>query len=203
MYTDRGNAEIALLRKLWCSETAGNTITEEKEQKTDQLCYLFLIFLTGCLVGWIYEEIFYWVTEGLLRNRGILYGPWLPIYGVGALAIYAMKPVKEQPVLLFLLCAAVSGIVEYIIGYAGLHLFGLRLWDYRGLLLNIDGIICLRSVLSFALMGLVFHYWLEPAAERMVKKMNPSTVHSVCLFLLLLFLVDCVLSALFRTPITY
>lgn len=203
MYTDRGNAEIALLRKLWCSETAGNTITEEKEQKTDQLCYLFLIFLTGCLVGWIYEEIFYWVTEGLLRNRGILYGPWLPIYGVGALAIYAMKPVKKQPVLLFLLCAAVSGIVEYIIGYAGLHLFGLRLWDYRGLLLNIDGIICLRSVLSFALMGLVFHYWLEPAAERMVKKMNPRTVRSVCLFLLLLFLVDCVLSALLRTPITY
>lgn len=203
MVTDRGDAEIALLQKLWYSETAGNTITEAKEQRANQLCYLFLIFLTGCLVGWIYEEIFYWVTEGLLRNRGILYGPWLPIYGVGALAIYAMKPVKKQPVLLFLLCAAVSGIVEYIIGYAGLHLLGLRLWDYRGLLLNIDGIICLRSVLSFALMGLVFHYWLEPAAERMVKKMNPHTIRSVCLLLLLLFLADCVLSTLFRTPITY
>lgn len=69
--------------------------------------------------------------------------------------------------------------------------------------LNIDGIICLRSVLSFALMGLVFHYWLQPMAERMVKKMNPRTVHRVCLLLLLLFLADCVLSALFRTPITY
>lgn len=203
MVTDRGDAEIALLQKLWYNETAGNTITEAKEQRANPLCYLFLIFLTGSLVGWIYEEIFYWVTEGLLRNRGILYGPWLPIYGVGALAIYAMKPVKKQPVLLFLLCAAVSGIVEYIIGYAGLHFFGLRLWDYRGLLLNLDGIICLRSVLSFALMGLVFHYWLEPAAERMVKKMNPRTLHSVCLLLLLLFLADCVLSTLFRTPITY
>ena len=135
MVTDRGDAEIALLQKLWYNETAGNTITEAKEQRANPLCYLFLIFLTGSLVGWIYEEIFYWVTEGLLRNRGILYGPWLPIYGVGALAIYAMKPVKKQPVLLFLLCAAVSGIVEYIIGYAGLHFFGLRLWDYRGLLL--------------------------------------------------------------------
>lgn len=203
MVTDRGAAEIALLQKLWYNETAANTITEEKEQKADSLCYLFLIFLTGCLVGWIYEEIFYWVTEGMLRNRGILYGPWLPIYGVGALSIYAMKPVKNQPVLLFLLCAAVSGIVEYIIGYAGLHFFGLRLWDYRGLLLNIDGIICLRSVLSFALMGLIFHYRLEPAAERLVKKLHPGTVHSVCLLLLLLFLADCVLSALFRTPITY
>ena len=51
------------------------------------LCYLFLIFLTGCLAGWVYEEIFYWITEGLLRNRGVLYGPWLPIYGVGGIVI--------------------------------------------------------------------------------------------------------------------
>ena len=45
----------------------------------DRLCYLFLIFLIGCLVGWIYEEIFYWNTDGALRSRGILYGSWLPI----------------------------------------------------------------------------------------------------------------------------
>lgn len=172
-------------------------------QRIDSVCYLFLIFLTGCLVGWVYEEIFYWITEGLLRNRGILYGPWLPIYGVGALGIYAMKPLKKHPLLLFFLCAAVTGIVEYIIGYAGIHLFGMRLWDYRGLFLNLDGIICLRSVLSFAVMGLVFHYLLEPAAERMVRKANPNTIHHICLSLFLLFAADCLVSALFRTPITY
>ena len=83
---------------------------ERRKVNIDRLCYLFLIFLTGCLVGWIYEEIFYWITEGLLRNRGILYGPWLPIYGIGALGIYAMKPVKKHPVLLFFLCAMVTGL---------------------------------------------------------------------------------------------
>ena len=57
---------------------------ERKQWNTERLCYLFLVFLTGCFVGWVYEEIFYWLTEGMLRNRGILYGPWLPIYGVGA-----------------------------------------------------------------------------------------------------------------------
>ena len=76
-------------------------IIENKERGIHRLCYLFLIFLTGCLVGWVYEEIFYWITEGMLRNRGILYGPWLPIYGIGALGIYAMKPKKKNPVLLF------------------------------------------------------------------------------------------------------
>ena len=172
-------------------------------KKVESMCYLFLIFLTGCMVGWIYEEIFYWITEGMLRNRGILYGPWLPIYGIGALGIYEMKPLKKNPVLLFIVCALITGIVEYIIGYIGIHFLNLRLWDYRGLFLNLDGIICFRSVVSFAVMGLIFHYYLEPAAERMVKKAIQKIVRVVCVILLILFLIDCVLSALFRTPITY
>ena len=85
-------------------------MTAISKKVTDRLSYLFLIFLTGCLVGWVYEEVFYWITEGLLRNRGILYGPWLPIYGIGALGIYAMKPVRKHPVLLFFLCAMVTGL---------------------------------------------------------------------------------------------
>ena len=173
------------------------------QQKTDRLCYLFLIFLAGCLVGWIYEEIFYWITEGLLRNRGLLYGPWLPIYGIGALGIYAMKPMKKHPVLLFFLCALVAGAVEYIIGFAGIHFFGVRLWDYRELFLNIDGIICLRSVVSVAVMGLVFHYFIEPSAERTVMKTDSKTVHVVCFVVLLVFIADCILTALLCTPVTY
>ena len=124
------------------------------------------MFLTGCLAGWIYEEIFYWITEGLLRNRGVLFGPWLPIYGVGALAIYAMKPLKKNPLLLFLLCVGIAGVVEYIIGYIRIHCFGLRLWDYRGLFLNLQGIICFRSIISFGSMGLAFHYLVSRLRKR-------------------------------------
>lgn len=169
----------------------------------DRLCYLFLIFLMGCFVGWIYEEVFYWITEGMLRNRGILYGPWLPIYGIGALGIYALKPLKHHPVLLFLLCVAVTGVVEYIIGYVGIRFWGLRLWDYRGLFLNLDGIICFRSVASFGILGLAFHYLLEPVGERLFCRMPKHTIHAGCLILLALFFTDCILSFLFRTPITY
>lgn len=169
----------------------------------NRLCYLFLIFLVGCLVGWIYEVIFYWFTEGMLRNRGILYGPWLPIYGIGALGIYAVKPLKRNPVVLFFACALITGVVEYIIGYVGIHYFNLRLWDYRGLFLNLDGIICFRSVANFAVLGLVFHYLLEPAAERIYRKLSPVAIRVTCSTLLCLFVVDSVISALFRTPITY
>ena len=153
------------------------------EQRRNRACYLFLLFLAGSLVGWIYEEIFYWITEGMLRNRGILYGPWLPIYGIGTLCIYFMKPLKRHPVILFFLCALAAGVVEYLIGFAGIQLFGLRLWDYRGLLWNLDGIICFCSVMSFTVIGLVFHYLLEPAAVQMVRKMSPKIVWGTCLTL--------------------
>ena len=39
------------------------------KRETAELYYLFLVFLAGCVVGWVYEEIFYWITEGVLRNR--------------------------------------------------------------------------------------------------------------------------------------
>lgn len=181
----------------------GRAIACRRNETAEKLCYVFLIFLLGCLVGWVYEEIFYWITEGLLRNRGVLYGPWLPIYGVGALGIYALKPVKKHPVLLFLLCVAVAGVVEYLVGYVGIHAFGLRLWDCRGLFLNLGGIICFRSVVSFGILGLVFHYLLEPVGEMLYHRMQERTVLSACGIVLTLFAADCVLSFLFRTPITY
>ena len=175
-----------------------------RRAETDQrLCYLFLIFLLGCCVGWVYAELLYWATEGLLRNRGVLYGPWLPIYGAGALAIYTMKPFKRNPALLFLLCAASSGVVEYLVGWAGLHLLGLRLWDYRGLLWNVEGLVCLQSVLSFGALGLLFHYLLEPMGRRLYRRFQPRASQALAVHLAGLFCLDCLLSLLFRTPITY
>lgn len=64
-----------------------------------------------------------------------------------------MKPFKKNPAVLFLLSAGITGVVEYIIGWIAIHCFGMHLWDYRGLFGNISGIICVRSVVSFALLG--------------------------------------------------
>lgn len=179
-------------------------IIEKKGRcSVDFLCYLFLVFLIGCFTGWVYEVIFYRYSEGMLRNRGILYGPWLPIYGIGAVGIYALKRFKKNPIVLFLLAAVISGVVEYVIGYVGVHFLNLRLWNYRGLFLNIQGIVCLRSVISFAIMGVIFHYPVEPVVEKLVGKLSPKLFRNICFVVAIIFLVDCVLSALFRTPITY
>ena len=48
-------------------------IIKSKKLSADRLCYLFLVFLAGCLVGWIYEEIFYWITPGCPSTASALW----------------------------------------------------------------------------------------------------------------------------------
>ncbi|MGM9947304.1 putative ABC transporter permease [Floccifex sp.] len=174
-----------------------------KQTKNIELDYLFIVFLIGCVSGWIYEVILCGCIDGYFQNRGILYGPWLPIYGIGALTIYSLKPLKKHPIHLFILCGLNAGIVEYLIGFISIHVFGLRLWDYSNMFMNIDGIICLGSILCFAILGILFQYGLEPRIQKIVKSLSCDSIHTFCTTIGFIFLVDCVMSAMFRTPITY
>ena len=174
-----------------------------KEETINKLLYLILIFISGAFAGYIYEVIFYYFTEGSLANRGILFGPWLPIYGVGCVLLYYLKPFKKNPLLLFFLCMLVTGVVEYIIGLISIYIFDMRLWDYRGLFMNIQGIVCLRSVVSFGIGGLLFHYLLEPWLEKKFKRVHFSTEKKLATIFVLLFMLDVIMSYFFRNPILY
>ena len=68
----------------------------KKKTLLDKLLYYFVIFILGAITGYIYEVIFYYITLGVLNNWGILYGPWLPIYGVGAVFLSMLKPLKKN-----------------------------------------------------------------------------------------------------------
>lgn len=174
-----------------------------KQTKYIEMDYVFIVFLIGCVLGWIYELILCLCIDGYFQNRGILYGPWLPIYGIGALVMYTLKPFKKHPIQLFVLCGLNAGIVEYLVGFISIHVFGLRLWDYSNMFMNMDGIICLGSIFCFAILGILFQYGLEPWIQKIVESFSLDFIHSFCRTIGFLFIVDCILSALFRTPITY
>ena len=48
--------------------------------------YVLLFFLLS-LAGWLWEIAIYLVQDGRFVNRGILLGPWLPVYGSGGLLL--------------------------------------------------------------------------------------------------------------------
>ena len=137
----------------------------------DNIFFFFIIFFLASVVGYIYEVIYCIVDDHELVNRGFLYGPYLPVYGFGALAmILTLKKFTKHPVALYFMAIIVTGITEYIAGLFLDKVFHERLWDYTGLLLNINGYVCLRSVLSFGVGALLLFYFADPL---IVKKILP------------------------------
>ena len=140
-----------------------NEIKEETVKVQNNIFNIIEIFFVASIIGWIYEMIFYKVTENILENRGFLYGPYVPVYGFGAiLIVLLLKRFKKNPLILFVGMALVTGVLELIVGEFMVAVWHKRWWDYTGLFLNIDGQVCLRSVLSFAIGGLGLIYLIEP-----------------------------------------
>ena len=48
---------------------------------------MFLLFFVYSVIGWIIELIYRWRDRGTPVNPGFLRGPWLPLYGTGAVLI--------------------------------------------------------------------------------------------------------------------
>ena len=126
-----------------------------------------MLYVVGGISGWLYEMGFYRINFGYFVRRGHGIGPWLPIYGFGTLFILICTfLVREKPLYVFLVSAAVTGILELVTGWCLYHFFnGLRLWDYNTEIWNwgnIGGYVCFRSVAVFAFAGLLVVYVVFP-----------------------------------------
>lgn len=170
----------------------------EEKEKTGRLLSLLLVFTFGGIFGFIYEEIFYLIDMGCLVKRGITFGPWIPIYGIGAaLIVLTANRLRRHPVAVFVLSTLVCGGLEFIAGYVLFHLFDLRLWDYNTEIWNwgnIGGYICARSVLFFGISALFLVYAVLPLISRMQKKCKESTFYLVSVIPASLFVLDILIS---------
>lgn len=163
-----------------------------KKQKITLIC--LLIVISG-IIGWVYEFIFYYANSGFktFYYRGGNFLPWINIYMYGAFLILALTyKFKKKPLLVFLISMISTGILEYLSGY---FLYGVlgwtKCWDYNNEILNwgnIDGYVCLRSVLVFGLAGLALVYLIVPTLIKLVKKY--PKLYIVSIILASIFLLD-------------
>ena len=158
---------------------------------------LILITVFSGVFGFIYEELFYKIDLGYFTKRGSTFGPWIPIYVFGGAAYTLLVyPFKEKPLLVFALCCAVSGTMEFVTGWVLYHVFDTRLWDYNTEIWNfgnIGGYICFRSVLFFGISGMALIYVVIPVLIELVKRVDPGILTIVCRCLAFLFAADCIL----------
>ena len=165
--------------------------------KIDTFNLLVLIMIIGGITGFIYEEIFYYFDLGYLVKRGSTFGPWIPIYAFGSIFITILTyKYKDKPLIVFLLSLIITGVLEYLTGMFFYEVLHTRLWDYNTEILNfgnINGYICLRSVLLFGFAGLFLIYFIIPKLLKIIKKANKKLLNKVSIGLCIVFFLDILL----------
>lgn len=153
---------------------------------------LILVFFVFSMVGWCWEVGLHLLEHGTFVNRGVLHGPWLPIYGTGGvLTLVALYKARKKPALEFVLTMVLCGVVEYLTAYyLELTHDGARWWDYGGYFLNLHGRICAEGLLVFGLGGMAAVYAIAPQLDNLFRRMNRGVLAAVCAVLLVLFAAD-------------
>lgn len=168
--------------------------------KLQKLMQVMMVFVLGGVFGFAYEELFYRVDLGYWVKRGSTYGPWIPIYAVGALLlIFLVYRLRKRPYLVLLVGAGVTGILEFTAGYCLYHFAGKRLWDYNQEIWNwgnIGGYVCFRSVAFFAVSGFLLTYFFVPIINHVVTHGKKWVVLTLSAVLSLGFLADMIIYAL-------
>ncbi len=156
---------------------------------------LVLLFFLFSTIGWCWEVVLHLVTAGTFVNRGVLHGPWLPIYGTGGvLVLLALYKLRDRPWLEFIATIVVCGIVEYFTAYYLETVYDRRWWDYAGYFLNLHGRICAEGLLVFGLGGMAVVYGVAPLFDNLLHKVKRSALIALCVALVALFCVDQVYS---------
>lgn len=157
--------------------------------------YVCLFLIYSCL-GWIYETIFCTIKEGKWENRGFLYGPVVPIYGTGAVAISlvvhfsAGRGAAFSPWLIYVISVLGSAVLEYTTSWGIEKLFHALWWDYSSLPLNVHGRISLLTSLGFGVAGVLIVYAIAPFFEGLMDYIPAIAVELMSLCLLFLLAVD-------------
>ena len=129
----------------------------------------FSLFIIYSFLGWFMEVIWTLITDKKLVNRGFLIGPYCPIYGVGCLLlIILLDKFKSSIFLLFFMSIIVCSILEYSTSYIMEKLFKARWWDYSDRKFNLNGRICVDTMIPFGVLGVLVVYFLNPIFYKIV-----------------------------------
>lgn len=160
-------------------------------RKNYSIQHLILLFFIFAFIGWVWEVSLHLLKDGVFVNRGVLLGPWLPIYGCGAtIVLILLKPFRNHRLATFLLSIAVCGVVEYTTSWYLEMSHGMKWWDYSGYFLNINGRICAESLLTFGLGCYAIIYIVAPLIDNLLDKIPTKIGWIVAGVLIILFAVD-------------
>lgn len=158
---------------------------------------LILLFFTFSFMGWVWEVLLHVYEDGMFVNRGVMHGPWLPIYGCGGvLVIVLLRKFADRTALTFALTVIVCGILEYATATFLWETKHEMWWEYTGYFLNLKGRICAEGLLLFGIGGMAFIYIIGPFFDNIFRKIPPNKMVAICCILAVFFGADVIYSSI-------
>lgn len=162
-----------------------------------EFVYAYAYFILYAFLGWVCEDLYCGIPTKKFINRGFFYGPYCPIYGVGALLVlYPLLFVKDYPILVFVLGVIITSALEYITSWVMEILFKTRWWDYSERFMNINGRVCLLNSTLFGIMSIVVIYIIHPIIQDIVMDIPFTALMSFLSAFTIGFGIDCVFTVL-------
>lgn len=153
---------------------------ENQEEKISfkQMLWYFIIF---SIIGLIIETIFCYVTTGVIESRkGLIWGPFCPVYGVGAtLLIILLNPYKNKPIKLLILGSILGNVIEYLLSFVLEAYYGTRFWDYSYLKWNLNGRICILYSIYWGILSFVLIRFVKKGMDKLIHKIPNSKLFHI------------------------
>lgn len=148
----------------------------------------FLVFVAGCIFGFIYETMLCLIVNGYIESKqGLIFGPFAPVYGVGAVIYMYFLKDKKNVLGIFAYSAILGGIVEFIYSFLQELYFGTVSWDYSNYFMNFQGRTSILHAAFWGIIGVLFVKVIYPFLSDLIEKI-PNAVGIYASFFLAVFL---------------
>ena len=159
-----------------------------KEKIRKEIITVFWIFVIGSIFGCIAETVYGFLKNGeFYIKKGLIYGPFIPVYGIGAVMYYFVVTKVKHPVNIFLCSMVLGGVAEYICSYAQEIFFGTISWDYSNLVFNLNGRTSLIHCILWGLAGIFYRIIAYPFIKKWVNNYKKAEF-KVFTFIVVLFM---------------
>ena len=156
---------------------------------------IFWVFVIGSVFGFFIEMLYGLVyTRTLVIRQGLIYGPFIQVYGMGAVAYYLLISKVKEPKTAFFYGMFMGGVLEYLTSFFQEMFFGTISWDYSKLFLNLNGRVCLLYCVYWGIIAVMFLKIIYPALKSIEDLIYKRSIRIITIFFMLFMIFDITIS---------
>ena len=162
---------------------------ERKKVSIHQILWYFIIF---SVIGLFIETIYCYITTGVLESRkGLIWGPFCPVYGIGAsLLILLLNRFKDSKIKLIIYGGIIGDVIEYLMSYGLEAIYSTRFWDYSYTNFHLNGRICLVYTVFWAILSVLLISFVKPLIDKCMSKINFKFINVIEVLITIFLIID-------------